>query len=708
MKRILFFFLFLFAVNAVQAQLQITQNQTPTQLVQNTLVGYGVTVSNVTYTGANNALGKFSNGGTTNLGIYSGVIITSGDATNAVGPNSSTSITANNNGGSDPQLAALVTGTVQDAAALEFDFVPIADTLKFRYVFASDEYPEFSGSTFNDVFGFFISGPNPQGGNYLNHNMAIIPGTTNTPVSINNVNNGTSNSGPCTNCSYYIDNSSGLTIEYDGMTTILTAFALVMPCSTYHFKAAIGDVGDGAYDSGVFLEANSFISTAVQISTGFSVAGAFPYGLEGCNNAILTATLPKKLQYPFTIPIDSMWGTATNGTDFPYIPDSIVVPANQLSAQVVLEPLVDYTAEGVEDYNFIIKTSVCTIDTINVEIHDYVPISFTASSDTAVCSDTATLWVNPSDGMLPYYFDWQPSNSLDTNNLPFVKAFPAQTTQYIVEISDTSGCPPKYDTINVEVNQKPSASFLPDVFNGCEPFTVNFDDMSFPNIATWNWDFGDNNTSTQQDPTHTYSAGTYDVSLQVETANGCSGDLLVPNLITVYPKPVPFFEAIPPVTTIDNPTISFSDLSTHGFTWAWNFGEPSSPDNTSGLQNPVHTYAKDGAYNVWLVVTSDMGCVDSISREIMVIVDEIEIPNIITPNGDGFNDVFNIKNIDKLEWSRIIIYNRWGKKVFEQENYKNDWDGGNMSDGVYFYVLEYRTYFREDKAEGTVTIMRKN
>lgn len=691
------------------SQLVVTQTLTPTQLVQNTLVGYGVTVSNVSYTGAPVAIGKFTNGGTTNIGFLSGIILTSGSATNCIGPNSSGSITTSNNAGGDPQLQALVSGTVQDAAALEFDFIPIADTLKFRYVFGSDEYPEFSNSNYNDVFGFFISGPNPAGGNYVNHNMAIIPGTTNTPVSINNINNGTSNSGPCTHCNYYIDNSSGLTIEYDGLTTILTAFVVVAPCSTYHFKAAIGDVGDGSYDSGVFLEANSFISTAVQISTSFSVAGAFPNALEGCNDAQLTATLPKKLNYPFVIPIDTMWGTAINGVDFPHIPDSIVVPANTKSATITLHPLVDNITEGVENYNFKIRTSACTIDTIVVDIYDYRPIEASSSVDTMVCSDTASLWVHASYGMQPIYFDWQPSNLVDNPGISHVKAFPPQTTQFIIKLTDTTGCPAVYDTINVEVNQKPYASFIPSPFQGCEPLEVTFTDMSYPTIGTWDWDFGDGSAhSNLQNPVHVYSAGIYGISLSVETPQGCSNTFSVPNIITAFPKPVAFFEANPPVTTIENPSISFNDLSTNGTIYNWNFGDPNSIDNTSGLTNPTHLYSKDGTYNVWLVLTTDKGCMDSVNREVMIIIDEIEIPNIITPNGDYFNDAFVIKNIDKLEWSNLIIYNRWGKVVYRSENYRNDWDGDNLADGVYFYTLEYRTYFRSDKAQGTVTIMRNN
>ncbi|MBK9318655.1 MAG: choice-of-anchor L domain-containing protein [Bacteroidetes bacterium] len=94
--------------------------------------------------------------------------------------------------------------------------------------------------------------------------MALIPGT-NTPITINNVNNGwaaggTSPSGPCTNCGYFTDNTGGNSVQYDGMTTVLTAATQVCPCETYHIKLAVEDFCDGAFDSGVFLEGNSFQS----------------------------------------------------------------------------------------------------------------------------------------------------------------------------------------------------------------------------------------------------------------------------------------------------------------------------------------------------------------------------------------------------------------------------------------------------------------
>jgi hypothetical protein len=151
--------------------------------------------------------------------------------------------------------------TTQDATVLEFDFTSTSDSVEFRYVFASEEYNEYVDLGFSDLFGFFISGPNIVG----TQNIALVP-NTNTPVSIDSINNGNSPggvvpTGPCMNCQYYVDNTFGTVLEYDGHTTVLTAKAGVIPCETYHLKLVIADVGDGVFDSVFFLKVGSFKST---------------------------------------------------------------------------------------------------------------------------------------------------------------------------------------------------------------------------------------------------------------------------------------------------------------------------------------------------------------------------------------------------------------------------------------------------------------
>ena len=702
MKKILLLLsIVIIAPNILRAQLTISTSKTPTQLVQQVLVGSGVTVTNITYTGASVAIAEFNGGGTSNLGLTSGIVLSTGDCADVVGPNSG-NVSTNNNTGSDPQLASLITASINDAAVLEFDFTPIADTIRFRYVFGSEEYPEYVFS-YNDVFGFFMTGPNPAGGNFTNKNIALVPGTTNTPVSIYNINNGNANNGPCVNCSYYVDNSGGLTVEFDGMTTVLTAWSVVVPCQTYHMKLAIGDAGDHILDSGVFLEANSFSSSAVQIIADFSVQGGVKKAIEGCNAAIITAKLPKILTSDYVVQIDTMWGSATNGVDFPFIPDSIVIPAGQISGQVVLAPNVDNITEGQEDWNFVFMTSPCTIDTVTIPIVDYTPITFYKHpSDTMVCGDSALLDVYPQGGWSPYTVSWTPTPGIGDTNSLHTKVLATQSGMYYAKVGDGSGCF-AIDSMHVQFEDAILASFLPDVFTGCEPLDVTFNDMSQPNISKWLWDFGDGNTSTTQSPTHTFDAGSFTIKLNVESQVGCKSELIVPDFIKVNPKPKAWFEPKPFVTTIEDPNIDFINQTTNGSSWAWDFGD----NSTSNFQDPSHTYANEGVYEVWLVATSDKGCIDSVMRTVKVIIDEIVVPNVITPNGDGVNDYFIIENIERIENSTLRIYNRWGTLIYEASPYRNDWNGNGAADGVYFYELDYSTYFREDQAKGTVTIISK-
>ncbi len=259
MKKILILLL-LVSFTKTYSQLQVTLNLTPNQLVNQVLSGSPLSISNVTFTGDSIAIGKFIMNGNSNLNIDSGIIITTGKAVNAIGPNTLSSLGYNNTGLSDSLLDSLISSQTYDAAVLEFDFIPMSDTIHLSYVFGSEEYPEFVNSNFSDVFGVFLTGENPDTTDYYNRNIAVLPGT-NIPISIGTINNGASNSGPCINCSYLIDNSSGTTVQYDAFTTVITAWAKVVPCKNYHLKIAIADGFDAAYDSGVFLKAGSFKDT---------------------------------------------------------------------------------------------------------------------------------------------------------------------------------------------------------------------------------------------------------------------------------------------------------------------------------------------------------------------------------------------------------------------------------------------------------------
>lgn len=240
--------LFLVARTSFSITTTNLNSTTPLQLAQ-MLAGPGVTVSNVTFVGANVAGGSFTGGLADGLGIESGVILSSGDIANAVGPNTDDGITTTNGTPGDANLNTIVGvgNTTFDAAVLEFDFVPATSNVSFRYVFASEEYNEYVGA-FNDVFAFFIDG----------QNVALIPSTS-TAVSINTVN-------LTTNASLYRNNDpSDLGIptpfgtQFDGFTVVLTASATLTPNVSHHIKLVIADTNDVLLDSAVFLETGSFV-----------------------------------------------------------------------------------------------------------------------------------------------------------------------------------------------------------------------------------------------------------------------------------------------------------------------------------------------------------------------------------------------------------------------------------------------------------------
>ena len=186
-KQILLLFTILTLSLESYGQLIATPSTNADSLAQS-LVGEGVVVSNAQLICANGASGFFD-GNNSNLTIKTGVILSSGFVVDAQGPNNIPNTSGTMNTPGNPLLNAISGGTSFDCCELRFDVVPLAETMRFRYIFASEEYAEFVNSAFNDAFGFFISGPNPIGGQYIDRNIAIIPNTTQ-GVSIATVNNG--------------------------------------------------------------------------------------------------------------------------------------------------------------------------------------------------------------------------------------------------------------------------------------------------------------------------------------------------------------------------------------------------------------------------------------------------------------------------------------------------------------------------------------
>lgn len=211
----------------------------------NLLIGGGVTGSNFSVSGNSAQFGTFDGGMSFGGGFFDkGLILSTGNVADAPGPNSSNFKTTNFYGAGNSSLDALGFSTL-DAATLSFDFTTEGGDVYFNYFFASEEYNEYVGSKFNDVFAFFVN----------DKNIATLP--SGAPVSINNVNNNK-------NSEFYNDNTSGsYDTEYDGFTNLMTASVKGLEAGTHHISISVADVSDGYLDSAVFLQMGSFSDTYI-------------------------------------------------------------------------------------------------------------------------------------------------------------------------------------------------------------------------------------------------------------------------------------------------------------------------------------------------------------------------------------------------------------------------------------------------------------
>ncbi|MCC7301046.1 MAG: gliding motility-associated C-terminal domain-containing protein [Bacteroidia bacterium] len=177
------------------------------------------------------------------------------------------------------------------------------------------------------------------------------------------------------------------------------------------------------------------------------------------------------------------------------------------------------------------------------------------------------------------------------------------------------------------------------------------------------------------------NAGTY--SCVITDANGCTttvsqnvGNLAGPTAVINTSQ----------TSYATNEPVQFSDGSSGGggnlVAWTWIIGT-----NTYTTQNPPpQTYTTQGNYCATLIVTNSLGCTDS-TTDCILIADSVMIPNVITPNGDGQNDMLEFKNLEAYPGSRLMIYNRWGNLIYENGSYANDWNAKNVSDGTYYFIL---------------------
>ena len=300
-KRVILFAAMAFGLSSVFAQ-DVTVSSAVGQnigtFINNEFVGSGVHITNAKFNGQSGNIraiwpqvGTFQSNGFGGLSMSSGIVLTTGNVSVAAGPNNSTSMSSSvANFYVDPEMSNQgFTNSATECGTIDFDFVCLSNSVSFTYCFGSEEYNEYVFSNYNDIFVFLLTGPDPETGEVVTRNIAMIPGTADSThpngiaVAINSVNSGSSTgygyTYPCNGCynqyseyynnndtnnSYYsVDTNHG--VQYDGYTTKLVAAGNILPCTQYHMHISVCNVSDYSYDSGVFLEGHSLTSPEVQI-----------------------------------------------------------------------------------------------------------------------------------------------------------------------------------------------------------------------------------------------------------------------------------------------------------------------------------------------------------------------------------------------------------------------------------------------------------
>lgn len=601
-------------------------------------------VSNIKFIGDPKAAGYFSNGNYIN--ISRGLLLTTGLATNAKGPNKMSSATGTTSAKGDPDLEKLGGDKSFDACVIEFDFIPMTDKVKFKYVFGSEEYNRFVGSKFNDVFGFFISGPGitgPFSGN--SKNIALIPGTTD-PVSINNINNGQEDDyrkpppGPGVNAKYFRYNDqfpevpgSEKAIEYNGFTTVFTAEETVVPCKTYHMKLAISDISDAALDSGVFLEAQSFDIGDGGYEIEFSHESMGKEILDGCNEAIIKIK-QADLTEEKTVAINYS-GTAVLGTDIENLPDHVILTPSQPEQTITVKAKIGMPKEK-KTLNVSIENLICgegsSIE-YDFDVIPYSPIKITNETEMeVVCKDKVDLSATYDGGYAPFEYKWSSGSTKQNASIP-IKNNPVH-----LKVSDRCTS----DEVDIKFNVKDvTADFGMDKDKLCgnESVGVNFD-VDIPDAAaSLKWSFDGGNAQDQGGNKYIVNwetSGEKKVRLEVKSA--LCGDAEMEKKVMVYVQPKAVFadDALEGCSPVDVKLEAEGDYES-SVTYKWDLPSYGS-FNGKQVDEKID---KPGTYDVHLTVSNAGVCNDEITKEKLIKVFPNPNPDIIPHNEWLMGDVLD-------------------------------------------------------------------
>lgn len=706
-------------LTTAHAQLNISANQSAFALAQK-LTGSGVVITNATLNCATGANGTFSVI-SSNLGIDSGIVLSTGLVLN-INEQEQGLTSTNNNRAGDPDLINLSgASTTRDACMLEFDMVPQGNKVKFDYVFGSEEYINAVCGPYNDAFAFFISGPGIVG----TKNIAQVPGT-NIPVTVNSINNGipgSQSNGTLTNCTqmgagspfiqYYINNQGGSTIAYRGFTQVFIAQHEVTPCATYHLKITIADAQNALYDSGVFLKAGSLKSPSIAVQAqGFAISNDGKSMIaKGCNAGSLTFSREEALPTVQTIYF-STTGTANAGIDFATLPISVTIPANSLSVTIPVQALANAPLgmRNLKVYAYAPENCNNTpqiADSAELLIID-APWVNILTPDTTVCE--GTIFQLRTLGQPNLKYQWIPNVGIESDTIATPTVTATSNTKYkMMATLPNSGCTSAMDSITINTIKGPEQVKAGDSIFTCIGYPINFSAEVLPLNAQFNYQWhGPNNfyatdkNAGIENPFISHT-GWYTLTASIEE---CANKMDSVFVKVVEQVPLPIVNS-PIALCINEEKI----LEANGRNLQWFYFENEPNGNTEA---PLVNTATEGVQYFWVNQNYGLCASDKTKIEVHIIkccTGIFPIPTAFSPNNDGLNDVFKIPMDNDTQLKTLQIFNRWGQKVYAKTFGEPSWDGtckGLPADvGIYYFTIEFtckdgKTFVQQ----GNLTLLR--
>ncbi len=712
-NRYLFLLLFQLCLYPLKAQinggiLQTEVNNDAINLVNDIFIkGTCKNISNIESSGAPESIGVFQNGGDI-IGFSDGIILSTGDVKSAEGPNNFIETTTQfNRPSEDRHLMEIATHELFDVTVLEFDFVPIESEVTFQYVFASEEYCEFVGTIFNDVFGFFVSGPGINGPFADGAvNVARLPNSQEF-VSINTVNHRTNQNiyvknelrDDVGNCDIIFNPSQPLTIEFDGFTIPLLARIRVIPCETYHIRLIVGDVGDDKLDSAVFLRSKSF-----DLGESATVKTIIPnrtdtVAYENCIDGQFVFTRPngnfnlRPLEVNFEIDESS---TALEGIDFATIPRSVTIPAGQDTVVLSIPTLLDEQEENIENItlnlNFLEFCGCKETSSATLNIADTRPPAILFTPISACVDQSVSLVPKITGGIPPYNFKWN-DNSTDMSLQTSIQT----STKFVLTVTDFCDNQ-RTDSIQINLQEMPTAVLSGDV-NYCEGLNDLTLPLNFGGNPPWSFTYQINNNlpitiDSILDNNFNLPISEFGNYQLIEFRDAaCMGDAIGTALVNNINIDIELETIALSCPDANDGQINLNILAANfpnEINWSPRVNDATNPTNLSA-----------GVYHLMIRDAQNCIFIDSIIIENPNIIapecedNKVYIPTVFSPNGDGLNDFFEIFLADKTTVQQILkveVLDRWGNLVYFSEGVMPKWDGrfqGEMSNpAVFFYTIQ--------------------